>query len=294
MILSDLIIPSRVNQHWQYSGIDSLPLCLNRDHFLSYPHVVDYKYNSRGFRDSEWPDSLTELKNAIWCVGDSFTVGIGSPYKFLWSQILSKTTGRRCINISMDGASNTWISRRAQQIIKEISPAHMVVLWSYTHRREFANPNFSDDQRIIHNDKNSSPDDDLTDFINCYTKLNSYSKHTNIFNGAVPNFGAPDISVETDHMIQSWNNIKDSSWPDNVPSSKVEFESLPEHIKNDIYKHAPDMLVYFETNINWKKFIRNHQLLLLKYLDWARDYHHFDEITGNFFVEQIVKNLSIN
>jgi hypothetical protein len=36
----------------------------------------------------------------------------------------------------MDGASNQWIARRAQDIICTVKPANIVVMWSYLHRRE--------------------------------------------------------------------------------------------------------------------------------------------------------------
>ena len=73
MILPDLILTSRQNQVWAESGIDSLKNCVNKQHFKSYPHPVEYQYNSRGFRDDTWPSNLEE---SIWCIGDSFTVGI--------------------------------------------------------------------------------------------------------------------------------------------------------------------------------------------------------------------------
>jgi hypothetical protein len=122
VILPDFQLSSRANQQWQYSGIDTLEHCSNKQHFLSYPHLVEYVYNQRGFRDEEWPDSLDELKNAIWCVGDSFTVGIGQPFAHIWPQVLSKSLARRTINVSMDGASNDWIFRKACQIIDKINP----------------------------------------------------------------------------------------------------------------------------------------------------------------------------
>ena len=88
MILPDLILKSRVNMQCNESGIDSYKKCLDRDHFKNFPHAVEYRYNTRGFRDLEWPDDHQELKNAIWCVGDSFTVGIGSPFRHTWPQVL--------------------------------------------------------------------------------------------------------------------------------------------------------------------------------------------------------------
>ena len=136
MILPDFTLPSRVNQFWTESGIDSLEQCLDKEHFKSYPHQIEYRYNSRGFRDAEWPDDLSQLKQAIWCIGDSFTVGIGSPLEHTWPYILQQQTKCRVINISMDGASNNWISRRAVDIIKNINPKAMILQWSYVERRE--------------------------------------------------------------------------------------------------------------------------------------------------------------
>lgn len=283
MILPNFVLPSRVNQHWQYSGMDSIEHCRNKDYFQSYPHPVDYVYNSRGFRDAEWPNTLDELKNAIWCVGDSFTVGIGSPYKFTWPQVLSAATGRRCINIGMDGASNSWISRRAQQIVKEVAPAHMVVLWSYTHRREHSNIEWSDENRRIHHSARlSSDEDNFANFVNCYTQLNTAATSTDIFNGAIPHFWAKiDMNF--------WKDVRDPSWPVNCPQSRSEFAALPEYVQQELLsqlyiKNKFELL--FAPNEP-----TNHQLIQLTNLDYARDYHHFDDVTSKFFVDAICKTL---
>jgi hypothetical protein len=118
--------------------MDSLELCFNKKHFKSYPHDITYKYNSRGFRDAEWPDTIDELKNAIWCIGDSFTVGLGSPLEHTWPWILHQSSQRRTINVSMDGASNMWIARKSLDIVNKIKPTHLVIQWSYISRRELA------------------------------------------------------------------------------------------------------------------------------------------------------------
>jgi hypothetical protein len=233
VILPDLFLQTTINQQWKTSGLDSFDKCLNKKHFLDYPHTVEYHYNSRGFRDAEWPNTIEELQNAIWCVGDSFTVGLGSPYEFTWPQVLAKVTGRRCINVSMDGASNAWISRRAQQIIKEVAPKQLVVLWSYTHRRESPDINLSDEARRLQFEKSNLELDDLKNFINCYTNLKNCSAGTNIFNGMIPHSGFP----------------------------------------------------------NMDNFYNHNQLTKLFNLDYARDYHHFDRVTSEFFVKQILKNL---
>lgn len=136
MILPDFVLPNRVDQTWSHSGIDSFESCLDKKHFKSYPHDVTYNYNSRGFRDSEWPNSIAELKKSIWCVGDSFTVGLGSPLAHTWPYLLQQDTGARTINVSMDGASNDWMARKCQRILTEIQPECLIIQWSYISRRE--------------------------------------------------------------------------------------------------------------------------------------------------------------
>jgi hypothetical protein len=107
--------------------------CWQPQHFNTYPHTVIYQFNSRGFRDDEWPQDLDQ---AIWCLGDSFTVGFGSPREHTWPWLLGEHTLLRTINISMDGASNDWIARRGCQILSAVKPELLVIQWSYTHRRE--------------------------------------------------------------------------------------------------------------------------------------------------------------
>jgi hypothetical protein len=185
----------------------------------------------------------------------------------------------------MDGASNTWISRRAQQIIKEIAPKQMVVLWSYIHRRESPNIDLPDDDRRLHFKKSNLDLDDLKDFIDCYTNLKNCSAGTSIFNGIIPRSG-----LLGDHITRSWHNIKDSSWPEFVPTTPAEFNQLPAHIKQettDVFSNN-ELESWFTQNA----FCQHNQLVELSNLDYARDYHHFDCVTSKFFVEQILKNFN--
>lgn len=146
-VLPDLCLRRRQNQTWEYSGIDSREHCVNLEHFLQYPWPINYCYNSRGFRDDEWPNTLEDLQQAVWCIGDSFTVGIGVPFEHTWFRILQKHTGLRCINISLDGASNDWIARRGVQILQEIQPRYMILHWSYVERREKPTGEHDEDRR---------------------------------------------------------------------------------------------------------------------------------------------------
>ena len=97
MILPDFILHSRVDARWDYSGSDSPgPWNVNKKYFKNYPYPIEYVYNSRGFRDAEWPESVDELRNAIWCIGDSFTVGLGSPLAHTWPYLLQQIWPSMC------------------------------------------------------------------------------------------------------------------------------------------------------------------------------------------------------
>lgn len=139
IILNDVCFSHFVNvKNLKINGLDDPNRCRNKQHFLNYPHEIEYNYNSRGFRDEEWPPEK-ELKSSIWCVGDSFTVGVGQPYNFIWPQVLQQKLGKRTINVSRDGASNDWIIRQSKKILDTIKPELMIVMFSYLHRREDKN-----------------------------------------------------------------------------------------------------------------------------------------------------------
>ena len=133
MILPDFVLLSRVNLEEKFTGMDSKEFCQDPKWFAQYPHAVSYAYNSRGFRDEEWPD---DLNCATWCFGDSYTVGLGNPQQHTWPSVLQRKTHTRCINVSLDGASNQWIARKIVSLSQCVAPQCVVVHWSYIHRRE--------------------------------------------------------------------------------------------------------------------------------------------------------------
>ena len=183
MILPNIILPELVNHYCETSGVDTYEHCFNKSHFKAYPYKVTYQYNSRGFRDKEWPSNL---QDCIWCVGDSFTVGLGTIFENTWTQVLSKVSNKPVINISMDGASNQWISRKCIEIIKEINPSNMVIMWSYAHRRESNNATITDLERRMHYKAYQTEFDDCMTFNVC---LNSVVRHArgNLIHFTVPN-----------------------------------------------------------------------------------------------------------
>lgn len=137
-MLPQITLPSLAQKTLDSLGTDCADRCLDPAHFANYPHTVQYCFNSRGFRDQEWPDNKDDLEQAVWCVGDGFTLGIGVPLEHSWPWLLQQSLDRRCINVSMYGASNTWISRTAQAISQALPNATVIVHWTYIQRREMS------------------------------------------------------------------------------------------------------------------------------------------------------------
>jgi len=284
VILPSVGLPERANRRFQYSGIDSPEQCFNKQHFRTYPHNVDYQFNSRGFRDAEWLDDLSELSQCTWCVGDSFTVGIGQPYAHIWPQVLSKKSGIRTINVSMDGASNDWISRQCQHIMQAINPLRLVVMWSYTHRREHGDPARSDIDRRIFSSRDTQ-DQDWKHWISVMQQLTERARHhgCDLIQCTIPDFHHDIINV--------WDGVKDDSWGE-CPRNRAEFEALPDRIAKelrDLHGCYDRMRVFFARQES--RHIDADIIHVSQRLDWARDHHHFDVMTSEWLVQRILAKI---
>lgn len=171
MILPNFNIEEMVNEECDYTGIDSLEKCFDKNHFKNYPHKISYKFNSRGFRDDEWPENL---ENCIWCFGDSFTVGLGQRYENIWPKLLQSEINQRTIVVSINGASNEWLSRKITELVKEISPKNIIVQWSYVNRRErilAPGESLTDMERRIWLDEDATHEDDIINTLSCIKKV---------------------------------------------------------------------------------------------------------------------------
>lgn len=180
MILPKFTLPSFKHQ------MDTLEHAFNKEHFINYPSNISYQCNSRGFRDNEWPSTIEELNNCIWCFGDSFTLGVGVPFDHTWPQILEQKTGRRCINISMNGSSNTWILRKVKEVITEINPKNVVIQWTFMHRNELANTNLNDKERRIRYNITESDDDAYSRNAKIFDEIQQLNN--NIIQSVIPVF----------------------------------------------------------------------------------------------------------
>lgn len=281
-LLPGLVLPSRINQHWQFSGLDHIDRCLDKKHFLSYPHDITYSYNSRGFRDQEWPNTVQELRDAIWCIGDSFTVGLGSPLTHTWPVRLSKIANRRIINVSMDGASNEWIARTVENIVGEIDPAQLVIMWSYTHRREKIKPSLSNEDRRMHS-KNCTDHEDWENFLECKKRVDLITKSIQF---AIPFFHTdPLLLIKND-----WALIRGTDWPINFPSTVEELNSMPDWILHEL-DHLHGKLQDFRDMLSTQTVQLPTSVTLVESQDLARDGHHFDLITADWVAIQAESRL---
>ena len=195
-ILNEFILTATANLFEVTCGIDTLEGCKDASHYKAYAKSVIYAYNSFGYRDEEWP---TELNNGIWCIGDSFTVGLGQPYDETWAKLVEKQVGERIINISMNGASNDWIARRAQAIIDNFNPRIILIQWSYCHRREHKDATLTDQDRRIHfvdpiGIREKFADIQQLDKLNCIENILKLKSDvsTQIVHSFIPRFARPD------------------------------------------------------------------------------------------------------
>lgn len=279
MILPKFILTSRQNKTWTESGLDSFDECRDREHFKNYPHQIIYNYNSRGFRDAEWPDAMQELQNSVWCFGDSFTVGVGSPLEHTWVNIFQNRIRQRCLNISLDGASNKWIARKVIETLKTINPKLIIIHWSYPTRGEIDDNTLADEDRRL-------PDVDLNDYNQLLIEnfiliknVESYKKQCKIIHSFIPDSNF----FNQDHINDVWNTVKSASWPQ-LPSNLSEFKQLDPNIAKELdeFFNVYKLLNIFYHLLNEISYVPE----FIK-LDLARDGHHYDIITATNFVDQL-------
>lgn len=281
MILSDFVISSRQNLIIKESGIDSLSECRDQQHFKQYPYQVEYSYNSRGFRDLEWPDNLN---NVVWCLGDSFTAGIGSAFKNTWPQQLSQLIKKRCINVSLDGASNTWISRRAVQILNATCPQIMVIQWSYLERIEDPDTTKSDEQRRLQSNRDSfDPVMVVNRFEQYVLSVEQAAKDCQVIHSFIPHYSM----LQNSQTI--WDKVRDSSWPEYCDN----LHSLSSSIVNELKElNVFDQLSAALTLRNLVQSL-NHIPEIVQ-LDRARDGYHYDLLTAQKFARDVASKLCSN
>ena len=278
-MLSDLCLESRINEFFLESGIDSYDQCMDREHFRSFPHQVDYRHNSHGFRDDEWPDDQ-ELSKCIWCFGDSYTVGLGSPLNHSWVNILQQKTNKRCINISMDGASNDWIADKVKMVAKAINPRHIIIHWSYGHRGQNTDVSLSDETRRIEY-AHIEIKEQVLNFIDNLKQVSEYP----VVHSLIP-YAFPDSKVDI------WNRVKDGSWP-TLPRIEDYSKQIQKEIKT--IHNCYDEIKYYLSNKQYYDKLDNamqsYNIITVDQLDYARDGMHYGIDTSSNLVQQLIKEI---
>ena len=260
-----------------------------------YKWPVNYKFNSRGFRDKEWPTNDQELKTAIWCVGDSTTVGTGSPINHTWCYQLEQQSSRRTINISMAAASNDWISRQVLKILDEITPETIVIQWSFIHRREKP----LDEINLILNDawkkhynnvKGPSwpvcPNIDQIDSLPRSVKFEIFNKHDPRWQQLKSDicldenrrffFAGTSDAQDVENLLNHIKNIENSKGKTTVIHSAGP-DFAPPGLKDSICSSISQLTSHYTGEV--------------KKIDLARDRRHYDIKTSKHFTNQILSIL---
>lgn len=172
--LPNLYVSNLANESFLNYGLDTFIDAINRNvlNYDSYPYNINYNFNSRGFRDKEWPFNLAEC---IWVIGDSHTLGTGIPQQFVYTSLLEELTGKTVINCGFYSAFNIWISLAAQSILQDIRPTNLIVNW--THLSKKNRPDEPYEYTI----------DQLIHFQKCFSLCDMSKHNTNVIYLSMPN-----------------------------------------------------------------------------------------------------------
>jgi hypothetical protein len=202
--LDEIVLTYTVDEFTTTLGIDSIEHCQDKEHYSSSTKLIVYKFNSLGYRDEEWPDDISDC---VWCIGDSFTLGIGQAFEETWHQQVQAKLNTRVINISMNGASNTWIARRAKFILETFNPKAILVQWSYVHRREDPDITKPDELRALNFDPN-----DFSDFENLIANImlvELNKQNTKIVHSFIPKFF--DSNVDSEKAVLLYRTLAEQN-----------------------------------------------------------------------------------
>ena len=107
------------------------------DWLVKHKEPVTYNFNSYGFREVEWDNTL--LSNSIWCFGDSQTAGVGNHKEQTWVHQLELQTGVKTLNMGIAGSSNDTATRTIVSAIQHAKPKAICWLMAAPNRREIIN-----------------------------------------------------------------------------------------------------------------------------------------------------------
>lgn len=269
------------------------------DNFNSeYPHNVNYCFNSRGYRDSEWPNNLVDLKSAVWCIGDSATVGIGSPLEHIWPQVLSNAWQTRTINVSMIASSNDFLERKCIELLDQVRPRCIVICWSFLHRRDKTE---IDKHKFIANETQRHWDEFYQAIAEqnwpyCSSLDNIVHLPQYIQNEIRERYQVPEI-MYTDEMYSDASNFKNHQWQAARRSDQEEIDYFLSKINNIQSRQGLTKIFHlfipeFASKIQTKMLQQHLESLnifyyFIKQKDLSRDNFHWDLLTSRDIVQQL-------
>jgi len=175
----DLKIPRYADLQCDSLGHDSIEHCFDRELFRSFGSVC-YQFNEIGYRTKP----IAEFTGReIVAIGDSFTLGLGVNAVDRWSDQLELLTDLPVLNFSLNGASNDWIARRTNDLLTWFSPAYVIVHWSFSHRRETAEPTWFDDERT-ECEPGYEPQENFNNWLHNFQSIH----HDKVLHTAIPNW----------------------------------------------------------------------------------------------------------
>jgi hypothetical protein len=185
----------------------------------------------------------------------------------------------------MDGASNNWISRKTIDILQKINPYYIVIHWSYLHRRELDVSNVYNQKWIKFYQAIQDPSWPACNTALDVTQLPENIKHEiDQWPDPPPTLSDEDLRsyyqvdasdqddlINTIHCIDAVNQATTDTKI--IHSFIPEFCQKPQKIQQQLTQHQINFIPEFSR------------------LDLARDGHHYDVKTSQYFVSQIVAQL---
>lgn len=184
-------IPDYANLTCDSLGLDSLDQCLDLDHFESYD-PISYHFNSLGYR-TDRPESFSGRE--ILAIGDSFTLGLGLDAAYTWPAVLSKLLARPVLNFSLNGASNRWMVRRLQDLLRFFDPPLVVVHYSFSHRRELDRTDWFDNERTL-SEPSQGLDIDYQDWIDCSRQIRDLCRPIGLIESFIPGWHPAAVTYD--------------------------------------------------------------------------------------------------
>lgn len=302
-MLNTFVLPGYTNLIKTTIGLDSPEECFNPAAWHSYPYLVEYKFNDRGYRDQAWPQ---DLNNVVWCFGDSFTLGLGCPLEHTWPAILASQIKYPVINISLNGASNAWISRKICELLSEITPRAVIAQWSYTHRRESSANDVNIDliyDRIWADFYNTIKDpswpacSSLKQFVHLPESIRNeillehnfpHKDHWFTKNGDLKLFDCPD---EERMQHYTYNSTPQQDSQDTIENILKAEQSCSLKQIPFVYGFIPGFTDSQKQKNNIFNSISGSNWGETPLLDRARDWFHYDRVTAEYVAQQILQRL---